>query len=64
MRGTVPPSAEIEEQIETLWAVGVAENPGGSLSELARLGARLIVQRGVEHEFDGRIVTGLQWMAG
>jgi hypothetical protein len=29
-----------------------AENPRESLAELARLGARLIIQRAVEHEFD------------
>ena len=42
VRRTVPPSAEIDE----LLAVGVGENPRESLSELARLGARLIIQRG------------------
>ena len=52
MRRTVPPSAEVEEQIENLLAVGVGENPGESLSELARLGARLIIQWAVEGEFD------------
>jgi putative transposase len=52
VRRTVPPSAEIEEQIDQLLAVGVGENPRESLSELARLGARLIIQRAVEHEFD------------
>ena len=52
MRRTVPPSAEIEEQIENLLAVGVGENPRESLSELAKLGARLIIQRAVEDEFD------------
>jgi putative transposase len=52
VRRTVPPSAEIEEQIEMLLAVGVGENPRESLSELARLGARLIIQRAVEDEFD------------
>jgi putative transposase len=30
----------------------VGENPRGSLSELARLGARLIIQRAIEDEFD------------
>jgi putative transposase len=48
VRRTVPPSAEIEE----LLAVGVGENPRESLSELAKLGARLIIQRAVEDEFD------------
>ena len=52
MRRTVTPSAEIEAQIETLLSVGVGENPRESLSELARLGARLIIQRAVEDEFD------------
>src|ERR1700753_666255 len=52
VRRAVPPSAEIEEQIQNLLAVGVSENPRESLSELARLGARLIIQRAVEDEFD------------
>jgi putative transposase len=52
VRRTVPPSAEIEEQIDQLLAVGVGDNPRESLSELARLGARLIIQRAVEDEFD------------
>ena len=52
MRRTVPPSAEIEEQIDALLAVGVGENPREALSELAKLGARLIIQRAVEDEFD------------
>src|SRR5512134_2579481 len=42
----------MEEQIDQLLAVGVGENPRESLSELARLGARLIIQRAVEDEFD------------
>jgi transposase-like protein len=52
VRRTVPPSAEIEEQIDRLLGVGVGENPRESLSELAKLGARLIIQRAVEDEFD------------
>src|SRR5256712_4260215 len=52
VRRTVPPSAEIEEQIDQLLAVGVGENPRESLSSLAKLGARLIIQRAVEDEFD------------
>src|SRR5215203_6849386 len=52
VRRTVPPSAEIEEQIDQLLAVGVGDNPRESLSELAKLRARLIIQRAVEHEFD------------
>ena len=52
MRRTVPPSAEMEQQIDQLLAVGVGENPREALSELAKLGARLIIQRAVEDEFD------------
>ena len=52
MRRTVPPSAEIEARIEQMLSVGVGENPRESLSELAKLGARLIIQRAVEDEFD------------
>ena len=51
VRRTVPPSAEIEEQIDELLAVGVGENPREALSGLAKLGARLIIQRAVEDEF-------------
>jgi hypothetical protein len=52
VRRTVPPSAEIEARIEHMLSVGVGENPRESLAELARLGARLIIQRAVEDEFD------------
>jgi transposase-like protein len=52
VRRTVPPSAEIEQQIDRLLAVGVGENPRQALSELAKLGARLIIQRAVEDEFE------------
>jgi putative transposase len=52
VRRTVPPSAEIEDQIDQLLAVGVGENPREALSGLAKLGARLIIQRAVEDEFD------------
>src|SRR3954466_4936327 len=52
VRRTVPPSAEIEAQIDQLLAVGVGEHPREALSELAKLGARLIIQRAVEEEFD------------
>jgi putative transposase len=52
VRRTVPPSAEIEERIDGLLAVGMGEDPRGALSELAKLGARLIIQRAVEEEFD------------
>jgi hypothetical protein len=43
VRRAVPPSVEIEAQIDELLAVGVGDNPRESLSELARLGARLII---------------------
>jgi putative transposase len=52
VRRTVPPSAEIEEQIDQPLGVGVGENPREALSQLAKLGARLIIQRAVEDEFD------------
>src|SRR4051795_5521634 len=52
VRRTVPPSAEIEAQIDQLLAVGVGEHPREALSELAKLGARLIIQRAVEEEFE------------
>src|SRR5438128_3224531 len=52
VRRTVPPSSEIEDQIDQLLAVGVGENPREALSGLAKLGARLIIQRAVEDEFD------------
>jgi putative transposase len=52
VRRTVPPSAEIEARIDGLLAVGLGEDPRGALSELAKLGARLIIQRAVEDEFD------------
>jgi hypothetical protein len=52
VRRTVPPSAEIEARIERMLSVGVGESPRESLSELARLGARLIIERAVEDEFD------------
>src|ERR1700759_2851839 len=52
VRRTVPPSAEIEARIEHMLSVGVGENSRESRSELARVGARLIIQRAVEDEFD------------
>jgi putative transposase len=52
VRRNVPPSEEIEARIEQMLGVGVGENPRESLSELAKLGARLIIQRAVEDEFD------------
>src|ERR687887_1862233 len=58
VRRTVPPSAEIEAQIDRLLAVGVGENLRESLSELAKLGARLIIQRAVEEEFDAWLGRG------
>src|ERR1700686_3450961 len=52
VRRTVPPSAEIQASIDKLLSRGSIEDPQKMLSELARLGARLIIQRAVEDEFD------------
>jgi putative transposase len=52
VRRTVPPSAEIQAKIDGLLGTGMVEDPQKMLSELARLGARLIIQRAVEEEFD------------
>jgi putative transposase len=53
VRRTVPPSTDIQSQIDALLAEGVpASDAEGALSQLARLGAQLIIQRAVEDEFD------------
>ena len=52
MRRTVPPSAEIQAEIDKLLSRGLVDEPQKMLSELGRLGARLIIQRAVEEEFD------------
>jgi transposase-like protein len=52
VRRTVLPSAEIQASIDKLLARGMVDDPQKMLSELARLGARLIIQRAVEEEFD------------
>ena len=52
MRRTVPPSAEIQAEIDKLLSKGMVDEPQKMLSELGRLGARLIIQRAVEEEFD------------
>jgi putative transposase len=52
VRRTVPPSAEIQASIDKLLGKGAVDDPQKMLSELARLGARLIIQRAVEDEFD------------
>jgi putative transposase len=52
VRRTVPPSAEIQADIERLLAKGMVDDPQKMLGDLARLGARLIIQRAVEEEFD------------
>src|ERR1700733_1216701 len=52
VRRTVPPSAEIQASIDKLLSRGMVEDPQKILAELARLGARLIIQRAVEDEFD------------
>ena len=52
VRRTVPPSAEIQVEIDKLLGRGMVDDPQKMLGELARLGARLIIQRAVEEEFD------------
>src|SRR5438105_12412516 len=52
VRRTVPPSTEIQASIDKLLSRGMIDDPQTMLSELARLGARLIIQRAVEDEFD------------
>src|SRR5213596_132246 len=52
VRRTVPPSAEIQASIDKLMSEGMVDDPQKMLSELGRLGARLIIQRAVEEEFD------------
>src|SRR5450759_2641495 len=51
VRRTVPPSAEIQASIDKLLSEGMVDDPQKMLSELARLGARLI-RRAVEEEFE------------
>ena len=52
MRRTVPPSAEIEDRIDRLLAVGWARIPESRCLSWRSWGARLIIQRAVEDEFD------------
>ena len=52
VRRTVPPSAEIQAEIDRLLDKRLVDDPQKMLSELGRLGARLIIQRAVEEEFD------------
>src|SRR5205807_7088667 len=52
VRRTVPPSTEIQASIDKLLSRGMVDDPQKMLGELARLGARLIIQRAVEDEFD------------
>jgi alkylated DNA nucleotide flippase Atl1 len=52
VKRTVPPSAEIQADIDRLLAKGMVDDPQKMLGDLARLGARLIIQRAVEEEFD------------
>jgi putative transposase len=53
VRRTLPPSAEIQAEIDRLLGKGMVDDPQKMLGDLARLGARLIIQRAVEEEFDG-----------
>jgi hypothetical protein len=43
VRRTVPPSAEIQARIDKLLSRGMVDDPQRMLSELARLGARLLI---------------------
>src|SRR5665213_361732 len=52
VKRTVPPSAEIQASIDKLLSKGMVDDPQKMLSELGRLGARLIIQRAVEEEFE------------
>src|SRR5689334_23503472 len=52
VRRTVPPSAEIQAEIDRLLGKGMVDDPQKMLGDLAKLGARLIIQRAVEEEFD------------
>jgi putative transposase len=52
VRRTLPPSAEIQTEIDKLLGKGMVDDPQKMLGDLARLGARLIIQRAVEEEFD------------
>src|SRR6476619_2084579 len=52
VRRTVPPSAEIQAEIDRLLGRGMVDDPQKMLGELGRLGARLIIQRAAEEEFD------------
>ncbi len=52
MRRTVPLSAEVQVEIDRLLGRGLVDDPQKLLSEVARLGARLIIQRAVEDELD------------
>lgn len=56
MRRTLPPSAEIESKIDELVGGGSLDSGlEGPLSELAHLGAKLIIQRAIEEESDAFI---------
>src|SRR5450755_3229842 len=53
VRRTVPPSAEIQASIDKLLPPrGLVDDPQKMQSELARLGARSLIPRAVEEEFD------------
>src|SRR5512142_2212602 len=52
VRRTVPPSAERQAESDKPLCRGMVDDPQKMLGELARLGARLIIQRAVEEEFD------------
>ena len=57
VRRTVAPSAEIQAEIDEVLSRGMVDDPQKLLSELGRLGARLIIQRAVEDEFDSWLAS-------
>ena len=53
MGRTLRPLAEIQAEIGKLLGKGLVDDRQKMLGDLARLGARLIIQRAVEEEFNG-----------
>ena len=58
MRRTLPPSAEIQADIDKLLSKGMVDDPQKMLGDLARLGACLIIQRAVEEELRAATCSG------
>ena len=60
MRRTVPPSAEIQAEIDKLLSRGMVDEPQKMLGELGRLGARLIIQRAVDRGWVGLATSAVR----